>query len=668
MADHPSSDPEALLEDAVTLARTRPLSEARARFREAEDAFAAAGASARVAQVLIEEARVLAASFRRVHLDEAQVLLQRAERLLGEEDAAGTRAALHHVRGYALVRAGALLPAEDALRRAEALYRAAGDTVGEARVLDTLGVLFERTADRERAALLLAHSHALKQRAGDEEGVAISLGNLGRLALHGGNAREAEPFFRLDLDLVREQGNVRAQGVLLTNLAECALEQGDAERARGFAEEALAHAEATDNTIGVGYARLALAEAAMHADTFDPAAVHVDVATRAFAESGMLAGLAAARLVGGRVAVARGNAAEGCVLMARAARAARRVAQHEVAARALLALFDETTLHGAEPFGGRALRTLARAHDDAARSGLPQLERAVRQRRLRLAHTWALDGAAVPVEPGVGTWPAEVGALRATQVLGAGAEATVLEVRTAEGQVRALKILHAGRRERRRALGRLHAAFTTLATLPTGVQVVRVQGVGEVRGAPCLLMDRIEGRGGASTLADLVDTLGRAPERLQVQVAVDLANTLHALHEAGVAHRDLKLENVLLASDGGHRLSDFGLAAPLDGPAPSRFGTLAYAAPEQLAAGVPWVKRAHDGHALGTLLWRLGTGAWPFGEGRTVASVAAAKECGVEGQAAPGLSSDLEVGVRRLLEPDPARRAGLPDVLEAWTA
>ena len=87
-----------------------------------------------------------------------------------------------------------------------------------------------------------------------------------------------------------------------------------------------------------------------------------------------------------------------------------------------------------------------------------------------------------------------------------------------------------------------------------------------------------------------------------------------AIHAAGIVHRDLKPGNVLLDSDGGPVLTDFGVAGLLDHEKESvpggAVGTLAYMAPEQ-RSGAP-ATEANDIYALGVLLYESLAGRAPF--------------------------------------------------------
>jgi len=102
-----------------------------------------------------------------------------------------------------------------------------------------------------------------------------------------------------------------------------------------------------------------------------------------------------------------------------------------------------------------------------------------------------------------------------------------------------------------------------------------------------------------------------------VALALKLGKAVAALHRAGVIHRDIKPDNVVLTPDGGLRLIDFGVAGlpALDEAAmPGVPGTASYMAPELLAAATPGDARS-DIYALGVTLYRLFSGgAYPYGE------------------------------------------------------
>jgi serine/threonine protein phosphatase PrpC len=100
-----------------------------------------------------------------------------------------------------------------------------------------------------------------------------------------------------------------------------------------------------------------------------------------------------------------------------------------------------------------------------------------------------------------------------------------------------------------------------------------------------------------------------------IAIATRLAKAVAALHRAGVIHRDIKPDNVILLPNGGLKLIDLGVARLPnidDFPASAIPGTPSYMAPE-LIAGQPGDEKS-DIYALGVTLFRMFTGAYPYGE------------------------------------------------------
>ena len=100
-----------------------------------------------------------------------------------------------------------------------------------------------------------------------------------------------------------------------------------------------------------------------------------------------------------------------------------------------------------------------------------------------------------------------------------------------------------------------------------------------------------------------------------LDIAIKLARGVAALHRAGIIHRDIKPDNVVLEPGGGLKLLDLGVARlpnMEDFPAADIPGTPSYMAPE-LFAGAPGDERS-DLFALGVTIYRMFTKAYPYGE------------------------------------------------------
>uniref|UniRef100_A0A3Q3FJR7 Ribosomal protein S6 kinase related b n=2 Tax=Labrus bergylta TaxID=56723 RepID=A0A3Q3FJR7_9LABR len=105
--------------------------------------------------------------------------------------------------------------------------------------------------------------------------------------------------------------------------------------------------------------------------------------------------------------------------------------------------------------------------------------------------------------------------------------------------------------------------------------------------------------------------IGQFPEDTVRVFAAELGCALGFLHDFGIIHRDVKMENILLTDNGHLRLADFGLSRRLErgGRAFTICGTIQYMAPEVLSGG-PY-NHAADWWSLGILLFSLVTGKFP---------------------------------------------------------
>lgn len=111
--------------------------------------------------------------------------------------------------------------------------------------------------------------------------------------------------------------------------------------------------------------------------------------------------------------------------------------------------------------------------------------------------------------------------------------------------------------------------------------------------------------------------VGRLGCKACLEIAMKLMEALHFAHHHGVVHRDIKPENVLFDKHSVAKLTDWGLAKVLldvSGGSRGFRGTVAYSAPEQLAASrfgaIDW---RTDIYQMGMLVYELLVGKVPFG-------------------------------------------------------
>jgi serine/threonine-protein kinase len=139
--------------------------------------------------------------------------------------------------------------------------------------------------------------------------------------------------------------------------------------------------------------------------------------------------------------------------------------------------------------------------------------------------------------------------------------------------------------------------------------VVAVFDQGEDDGLLYLAMEYLQGR----TLREVLGELGVLTPGEALDVVEPALEALAAAHAAGIVHRDVKPENVILTDDGRVKVADFGLAraaSALTSTSGVLMGTAAYMAPELIADGVTDARG--DVYAVGVMIFEMLTGRQPF--------------------------------------------------------
>jgi serine/threonine protein kinase len=215
--------------------------------------------------------------------------------------------------------------------------------------------------------------------------------------------------------------------------------------------------------------------------------------------------------------------------------------------------------------------------------------------------------------------------------------------------------------------------------------IVTLYESGVVRGRQYFAMEYVEGL----PISDYV-LLHRVPVEEAVRLFAKVCRAISSAHQRGIIHRDLKPTNIFVDLDGEPHVLDFGLAKCLEdaggadqGPSISLTGqvagTLAYLSPEQAGGAGGDVDVRSDIYALGLILYRLLTGAFPYsidGEPSTVRDNIVSHvpqrlhvamrdpDAGIRPTTGP-ISDDLERIIFKALAKEKSRRYQSADALAA---
>ncbi len=258
--------------------------------------------------------------------------------------------------------------------------------------------------------------------------------------------------------------------------------------------------------------------------------------------------------------------------------------------------------------------------------------------------------------------PRTLGPFALSGRLGSGGMGVVYLADDGDGRAAAVKVVHPhliGDPDFRARFGR-EIAVARAVDAPWTARVLDADPHGT---RPWLATEFVDG----PALDQHVGRTGALPTAALEILALRLAESLAALHGAGVVHRDLKPSNVLLADD-GPRLIDFGIARSLDATKITHsgllIGTPAYMAPEQAEgeeSGPP-----ADVFSLASVLYFAATGQGPFGSTPHPAAMLLRVM-----QRTPDVAA-LPAPLRDWLAPcfakDPADRPTAAQLVRDWTA
>ncbi|WP_184983235.1 Stk1 family PASTA domain-containing Ser/Thr kinase [Sphaerisporangium rubeum] len=220
----------------------------------------------------------------------------------------------------------------------------------------------------------------------------------------------------------------------------------------------------------------------------------------------------------------------------------------------------------------------------------------------------------------------------------------------------ALKVMHRSLAEDPDFVRRFIGEAKSVASL-SHPNVVHVFDQGTDGDHVYLSMEYVPG----STLRDVLRRRTRLPAREALEIMIPVLAALGAAHQAGMVHRDVKPENVLITDDGRVKVVDFGLARAIEGGSHQTrtgvmIGTIAYMSPEQVLAGQTDARS--DVYAAGVMLYELLTGRQPY-EGENPMSVAyrhVHDRVPAPSAVVPGTPPPLDTLVLAATDRDPARR------------
>ncbi|WP_310962954.1 Stk1 family PASTA domain-containing Ser/Thr kinase [Nocardioides terrisoli] len=224
----------------------------------------------------------------------------------------------------------------------------------------------------------------------------------------------------------------------------------------------------------------------------------------------------------------------------------------------------------------------------------------------------------------------------------------------------AVKVMHAGLADDGEFVARFEREARSAARLAHH-NVVAVFDQGDDEGTLFLVMEYVPG----ITLRDLIRKDAPMPPARALALLDPVLRALSAAHHAGMIHRDVKPENVLLPDDGGPdgvKVADFGLARAINAETQHTatggvlIGTVSYLAPELVTSGRADARA--DVYAAGVLLYEMLTGAKPHQADSPiqVAYKHVHEDIPPPSAAVPGIPTYVDALVARATARDPSQR------------
>jgi serine/threonine protein kinase len=219
----------------------------------------------------------------------------------------------------------------------------------------------------------------------------------------------------------------------------------------------------------------------------------------------------------------------------------------------------------------------------------------------------------------------------------------------------AVKILHGHLAQDRDFITRFEREAKAAANLKHD-NIVDIIEFGKSDDLYFIAMEYVEGK----SLKDLIAAVEFLPHEIALTIAAEILLGLGHAHQKGVVHRDIKPANILIGTDGGPKIADFGLAQAQDLTSVtvtgSIVGTPAYMSPEQ--AGGKKIDGRSDIFSLGVVLYEMITGDKPF-RGQNYSSIIheiLTVEAARPVEANPLVPREISALIERMIVKDPAGR------------
>ncbi len=252
----------------------------------------------------------------------------------------------------------------------------------------------------------------------------------------------------------------------------------------------------------------------------------------------------------------------------------------------------------------------------------------------------------------------EIGGYRLIEKIGAGTMGTVYKAKQVSlDRVVAIKILSPHLAHKEDYAERFLREARSVARL-NHPNVISGIDVGEAGGVRYFVMEYASG----VTVGSLIARGGAMEESRVLKIAIQIARALDHAHEAGLVHRDVKPDNILLTKDGVAKLCDLGLAKdrPEEGVS---LGTPNYISPEQ-AKGLKDVDIRSDLYSFGATLYHMVAGQPPFsGNAKVVMVKHLSEKPRAPRDLEPDLSEEFNAIIVKLMQKEPHDRFASPKEL-----